>query len=296
MYLDYIHHLQYHKGYSKHTITSYKKDIEDFISFLELEYESLSLNQVNFQILRFFVSFLTNRGLSSRSINRKITAIKSFYEYKLKNGLVDVSPARGLQLLKVEKKVQVPFSEKEIESLLDNLEVFPNDFIGLRDRLIIELLYSTGVRRSELTNISWDDIDENQKTIKIFGKGSKQRIVPIIESLSKSLFNFKKETHKKFTLLPSKIFVNDQGKVITQNVVYNVVNSYFSRVSTKQKKSPHILRHSFAVHLLDSGAEINAIKELLGHTTLASTQVYLSANINKMKQVINQSHPRGDQN
>lgn len=295
MFGEFINYLQYQKRYSLHTVTSYQNDLEDFCSFIESEHNSCSISEINEQIIRGFIVSLIKSGLSNRTVNRKISSLRSFYKYRLQQKKDLHSPMQNVKSLKVPKEVQTPFSEEEINSLLDNNEMFPETFEGKRDHLMVMLLYTLGIRKSELLGLKWVDVDFGQKIIKVFGKRNKERLIPLLDEVALELDDFKKITSQYFTSISSKIFIDKNANELSQSIVYKLVNMYLSKVSTKHKKSPHILRHTFASHLLNSGAEISAIKELLGHESLASTQVYTHTNIKELKKVFNQSHPRGSE-
>lgn len=289
---DFIDYLQFEKKYSSHTITAYLKDLKDFQEFSWENYEYSKIISVNYAIIRSWIVSLVDAGISNRTVNRKISSLKTYYKFLLKTGQIEVSPLAKHKSLKTSKKIQVPFSENEIENVMTLLEA-ENTFEGMRDRLIIELFYSSGIRRAELINIKLNDIALLQKTLKVLGKRNKERIIPLLPSV---LVTVKKYLSLRGTLEEvvdkEYLFLTSKGVKIYENLVYRVINSYFSQVSEKVKKSPHILRHSFATHLLNEGADINSVKELLGHSSLASTQVYTQNSIAKLKEVYKKSHPR----
>jgi len=291
-FTSFISYLELEKNYSRHTITAYKKDLESFLEFALEEYEYSNIVAVNYSIIRSWIVKLVDSGISNNTVNRKISSLRTYYKYLLKIGDIDVSPLAKHKSLKVSKKLQVPFSEKEIENVLELLKE-ANDFNGVRNKLIVELFYSTGMRRTELVNLKLNDISLSQKTIKVLGKRNKERIIPLLPSVLESIkeyltFREKLETIKEASFL----FLTLKGVKIYETLVYRIINSYFSTASEKVKKSPHILRHSFATHLLNEGADLKAVKELLGHSSLASTQVYTHNSIAKLKQVYQNSHPR----
>ncbi|REE82824.1 integrase/recombinase XerC [Lutibacter oceani] len=287
---SFLSYLLIEKKYSKHTIIAYKKDLTDFKSFCLSEYESEDLIQINYSQIRSWIVELVNLKVSNRTINRKISSLKSFYKFLQKTKQIEVSPLVKHQVLKVSKKVQVPFSEKEIKDVL-SLKDEVADFEAVRNKLIVELFYSTGIRRSELIQIKIENIDFNNETVKVLGKRNKERYIPLIKTVQNSLKNylkFREEIQTKET----NLFLTKKGKKIYDTLVYRVINNYFSSVSSKVKKSPHVIRHSFATHLLNEGADLNSVKELLGHSSLASTQVYTHSSLGKLKEVYNQAHPR----
>ena len=293
-----IHHfleyLSFEKKYSQHTTTAYRNDLTSFQEFCSKEFDDSDIVTVNYSQIRNWIVSLVNDGISNRTINRKISSLKSYYKYLQKTKQILVSPLLKHQALKVAKRVQVPFSEKEIESVLSISEE-KNDFETVRNKLIVELLYSTGMRRSELSNLKTSDIDFNNQTVKVLGKRNKERYIPLLNSVLISLkeyqnFRLDIKTNESYLLLTKK------GKKIYDTLVYRIINNYFSTVSSKVKKSPHVIRHSFATHLLNEGADLNSVKELLGHSSLASTQVYTHSSLGKLKEVYNQAHPRSDKN
>lgn len=280
------------KNYSELTVKAYQNDLEDFTKFILEQYESEVIDDVNYPQIRNWIVFLVEKGLSNRSVNRKLSALNTFYKFLLKTGDIKLNPLSKHKALKVNKKIQVPFSESEITAVLDDL-CFDNSFEGLRNRLIIELFYSTGIRRIELVELKLSSINIDNKTLKVLGKRNKERIVPLLESVVHTINKYlvarielgyiKDENH---------LFLTKKGIKIYETLVYRIINDYFSRASSKVKKSPHILRHSFATHLLNQGADLNAVKELLGHSSLAATQIYTHNSIAELKKVHINSHPR----
>ncbi|RCS28122.1 integrase [Polaribacter sp. WD7] len=287
---SFLEYLTFEKKYSKHTVSAYKNDLTSFQDFLITEFNQENLLQVHYTQIRSWVVSLVDLKISNRSINRKVSSLKSFYKFLQKTKQVEVNPLSKHKALKVEKKVQVPFNQKEINQVISNVEN-ANDFVSVRNKLIVELFYSTGIRRTELIHVKEQDVDIAQKTIKVLGKRNKERYVPLLNSVIHTLHNY---LHLKaeYSTESKELFITEKGNKIYETLVYRIINSYFSKVSTKEKKSPHILRHSFATHLLNEGADINSVKELLGHSSLASTQVYTNTSLYKLKKVYNQAHPR----
>ena len=280
------------KKYSPHTVAAYTKDLERFFDFITNQYELSSLLSVNYSMIRSWIVFLVDTGISNSSINRKISSLKTYYKFLLKTDQISETPLAKHRALKVAKKVQIPFSQTEVE---DVLELFDqaNDFKTLRDKLIVELFYSTGMRRAELIGLRLSDVSEIQKTIKVLGKRNKERIIPLLPSVLTTITKYKIFRDALPCLGASnKLLLTSKGNPIYETLVYRVITRYFSEASLKVKKSPHILRHSFATHLLNQGAELNAVKELLGHASLASTQVYTHNSIDTLKQVYKNAHPR----
>ncbi|WP_298236908.1 tyrosine-type recombinase/integrase [uncultured Algibacter sp.] len=280
------------KNYSVLTVNAYKNDIQSFSEFIKEVYQSSSISHVNYPQIRRWIVSLVEKEISNRSINRKISALNTYYKFLLKIGDIELNPLAKHKALKTSKKIQVPFSEKEIESVLDYLQ-FDNSFEGVRDRLIIELFYSTGIRRIELVDLKLTSINFQNKTLKVLGKRNKERIVPLLESTVKSMHTYLEFRRKLERIKDSdKLFLTKKGIKIYETLVYRIINDYFSIASSKVKKSPHILRHSFATHLLNQGADLNAVKELLGHSSLAATQVYTHNSIAELKKVHVNAHPR----
>ncbi len=280
------------KNYSKLTVKAYQTDLESFQKFISEEYNSASIKNVNYPQIRTWIVNLVETGLTNRSINRKISSLNTYYKFLLKVGDVKQNPLAKHKALKTSKKVQIPFSEQEIETVLDALN-FDTSFEGLRDKLVIELFYSTGIRRIELVELKLSSIDLNRKTVKVLGKRNKERIVPLLTSVKETIERYLKERNSLPIIKDaSHLLLTKKGVKIYETLVYRIINDYFSQASTKVKKSPHILRHSFATHLLNQGADLNAVKELLGHTSLAATQVYTHNSIAELKKVHLKAHPR----
>ena len=279
------------KNYSKLTVNAYEKDLLSFKAFLDLEYSPSILSEVNYAQIRSWIARLVESKISNRSINRKISSLNSYYKFLIKLNLIDVNPLAKHKALKTSKKIQVPFSENEVAIVLDELE-YSNDFSGLRDRLMIELFYTTGIRRIELINLKLNAIDFENKTLKVVGKRNKERFVPLLDSVIKIIKDYLKERSLLSIKDNTALFLTTKGVKVYEMLVYRVINDYFSKASSKVKKSPHILRHSFATHLLNKGADLNAVKELLGHSSLAATQVYTHNSISELKKVYSNSHPR----
>lgn len=280
------------KNYSELTLKAYLNDLEDFNSFLEREFDNLPIEDVQYQQIRNWIVALVENGISNRSINRKTSSLNSFYKFLLKTKSIEVNPLNKHKALKVSKKVQVPFSEEEMRAVMEELNAV-TDFDGVRNRLIIELFYATGIRRIELVNLQLSNIDLANKTLKVLGKRNKERFIPLIDAVVLSIEMYLEERSKLESIKdPSFVFLTKKGIKIYESLVYRIINDYFSKVSSKVKRSPHILRHSFATHLLNHGANLNAVKELLGHSSLAATQVYTHNSIAELKKVYSNAHPR----
>lgn len=283
-------YLQLEKNYSPHTVLAYWNDIVSFESFNSLHFDQQNIDQANYNQIRSWIVSLVDADVSNVSVNRKIASLKAYYKFLLKTKQIESSPLLKHKALKTPKKIQIPFSEKEVDSVLEHFQN-PIGFEAKRDKLIIELLYTTGIRRTELIHLKLSNVNSN--TIKVVGKRNKERIIPILPVIICQFESYLQER----ALLENSIdqeylFLSKKGLKINESFVYRLINSYFSTVSEKVKKSPHILRHTFATHLLNNGADLNSVKELLGHSSLASTQVYTHNSLTELKKVYKQAHPR----
>ena len=287
----FLEYIQQEKRYSPNTITSYRKDLEDFLFFLMDREGMEELQKAEKKMVRNFIVFLSEKGLTKRSINRKISTLKSFYAFLQRISLISVSPVEGLSTIKFYPEKQILFSKEEMQDLSVILE---NGEVELLDRLIIEVLYQTGMRRAELCNLLLENVHFYRNEITVIGKGNKQRIVPVSPILMKELKVYNDEHRKPNSDADLYFFVTPKGKKITEKFVYLLVTRYLSAVSSKKKRSPHILRHSFATHILNNGAEISKVKKMMGHASLSSTQVYTNADIEQLKNIFNKTHPRGN--
>jgi len=298
-FTQFIDYLLLEKKYSAHTILAYRNDLDGFLVFVESNYDDLDLaagevgiKTVNYGIIRSWIVFLVDSGISNRSINRKISSLKSYYKFLLKTKQIEENPLAKHKALKMSRKLQVPFSEKEIDDVIQLLSE-EKGFEGLRNRLIVELFYATGIRRAELVNLKISQVSISEKTIKVLGKRNKERIIPLLPSIELTLNQYLREREDLSIIADEEfLLLSKKGIKIYETLVYRVINSYFSKASEKVKRSPHILRHSFATHLLNEGADLNAVKELLGHASLASTQVYTHNSMAQLKRVYKNSHPR----
>ena len=283
----FITYLSSEKRFSEHTIKSYATDLKQFTSFLSSEFQIIDeINEISFQIIRTWIASLLEKGLSPRSVNRKISTLKTYFKFLIREGELIENPMMKIVAPKSKKRLPVFIEEDQIASLLNEVQ-FETGFIGQRNKLIIELFYVTGIRLSELINIKISDVDFNNQSIKVLGKRNKERIIPLSSSMINGLNNFIVNNQKNHFL-----FTNLDGMKLYTKLVYRLVNKYIAKISSVNKKSPHILRHTFATHMLNNGADINAIKELLGHANLSATQVYTHNTIEKLKTVYKQAHPR----
>ena len=286
----FLEYIAVEKRYSEHTLISYKKDLEDFLLFVSDTEGTRDLAKIDKKVIRNFLVHLTENHFQKRSINRKLSSLRSFYLFLLKIGEIEVSPLESVSSLKFYAEKQIPMSEEEMAELSEILDEDTEHFL---EKAIIETLYQTGIRKAELCNLFFENVDFSSNEIKIKGKGNKERIVPISSVLAEILYKFT-EIRKPLPESEIYFFVRENGKKLSEKFVYSLVNSYLSMVTFKKKKSPHILRHSFATHVLNNGAEISKVKKLLGHSSLASTQVYTNGNIEQLKKVFNQAHPRAN--
>ena len=288
----FIDYLQIEKNYSSNTLSAYKKDLIEFKNFINENFDRYPIEHAEYKAIRLWIVELVNKNLSNRSINRKVSSLKSFYKFLVKTDTIGSSPLLAHSPLKQSKKIQVPFSKEEINSLLDS-DSFKNDFRGVLQKTIITFFYFTGVRRIELINIKESDINMGSSTIRIMGKRSKERIIPMLPKLKKSIVDYLHLRSQEFNKeILEYLFVSRSGSQLSEKYVYRTVNEYFKLVSPKVKKAPHVLRHSFATHLINEGADINSVKELLGHSSLSATQVYSHTSMERIKEVFKNSHPR----
>ena len=297
MYLEaFLNYLKLERNYSAHTILAYDADIQTFFNFLQEEYQIENPKLVEYVFIRAYVVHLSTRELSHRSINRKIASIKAYFKFLQKVGEIQISPLLKHKSLKIKKEIQIPFSPSEVNQVIENLSK-SDAFEGKRDYVIISIFYALGIRRSELINIKISDIDFSSHVIKVLGKRNKERLIPMIkwlEGLIEEYISLRARTwgsdHSPYLLLTNK------GDKLYETFVYRVIIRYFSEVSQKTKISPHMLRHTFATHLLNNGADLNAVKELLGHSSLAATQVYTHSGIAELGKVYKNAHPRNLKN
>ncbi len=285
-------YLQLEKHYSPHTVTAYLDDLGFFETFLKTEFGQEQLAEVIYSQIRSWIVSLVDAGISNTSVNRKIASLKCFYKFMLKTKQIAVSPLLKHKALKTPKKIQIPFSEKELDMVLHQIR-YPDGFEGVRDKLIIDLFYTTGIRRTELIHLKISNSNISGATLKVLGKRNKERILPILPIIATQMQAYLSERASLKQVKDSDFFfLTEKGVKLNDSLVYRLINHYFSNVSEKVKKSPHILRHTFATHLLNNGADINSVKELLGHSSLASTQVYTHSSLSELKKVYGNAHPR----
>ena len=288
---QFIHYLKFEKRFSPLTVTAYQKDLNQFLSFLDLpESDLLAVSHAE---IRGWMVALMDQGNEAKTINRKISSLRSFFKFLQRNEKITKNPMVQIKAPKIPKRLPVVITEQKMDHLLDGGFSFSNDFSGLRDRLIIELLYGTGIRLAELVGLKEGDVDTYQNQLKVLGKRNKQRIIPVHVSLANLIADYQqKKISQGYQDVSGTLIVTDSGKRVYPKFIYRTVRTVLSAISTQDKRSPHILRHSFATSLLNRGADLNAIKELLGHSSLAATQVYTHNSVEKLKLIYKQAHPK----
>jgi integrase/recombinase XerC len=285
-------YLELEKKYSLHTTNAYLHDVESFQAFNKTHFDQENIEQVNYSQIRSWIVSLVDSDISNVSVNRKMASLKAFYKFLLKIKQIEVNPLLKHKALKTPKTLQIPFSEKEVDDLLVQIET-PEGFEDIRNKLIIDLFYTTGMRRAELINLKMESVNLSNNTIKVLGKRNKERILPVLPIIVQQFSLYIKERKDLESIKDGAyFFLTKKGLKINESFVYRLINSYFSTVSEKVKKSPHILRHTFATHLLNNGADLNSVKELLGHSSLASTQIYTHNSLSELKKVYENAHPR----
>lgn len=289
----FIDYLERERNFSAHTIKAYERDLSQFQNYLNDSHDGVICAEVNYSLIRSWIVHLVDSGLANKTINRKVSSLKTYYKFLIKIKAIETSPLQTHVSLKEKHKRQLAFSEKEIEEVNDLLR--QECFNNYRERAIITLMYATGIRRAELIDLEEHQINWKARQIKVFGKRSKERILPVGDETIEALKQWKAERADMLGEKPAvKFFITDKGASLYPKWLYRLVKSYFSRVSSKTKCSPHIIRHSFATHLLNHGADLNSVKELLGHKSLNSTQIYARFNLNKLKKVYDTAHPRNN--
>ena len=285
-------YLQLEKKYSTHTVSAYLNDIVFFEVFNKEHFEQDNIEKVNYSQIRSWIVSLVDRNISNVSVNRKMASLKAFYKFLLKTKQIEVNPMLKHKALKTPKIIQIPFSEKELSDLMSQVGS-PVGFEETRDKLIVDMFYATGMRRAELIHLMMYNVDLTSNVIKVLGKRNKERIIPILPIVADQFRSYLDERDSVENIADADyFFISKKGLKLSESFVYRLINSYFSRVSEKVKKSPHVLRHTFATHLLNNGADLNSVKELLGHSSLASTQVYTHNSLAELKKVYGDAHPR----
>jgi integrase/recombinase XerC len=286
-------YLKYQKRYSKHTLQSYTDDLLQLNNYLEDKFDmkDAAVAQLTPSIIRSWLAYLKDKKLTSRSINRKISTLKSFFKYHIRMGALTQTPMTQVSSPKIEKRSPVFVKEKETDVLFKHVE-FADDWKGKTDRLLIELLYNAGLRSAEVISLKESQVDASKKVIKVLGKGNKERIIPVSQKLLGDIQQYISEKTGRGGEQPQQLLCTDSGRPLYAGYVYKAVKYHLNQVTTIQKKSPHVMRHTFATHLLNNGADLNSVKELLGHSSLAATQVYTHHTIEKLKDVHKKAHPK----
>lgn len=291
-YLDYLLKV---KSYSAHTIESYKTDLTYLAMFILCSFETNEIERVNPQILRSYLAHLTREGMTNKTINRKISAIRRFFKYLIQKDILQIDPSFQLHSLKVPKRLPTVVTPKALLRLLDDLTIDKSDYISYRNYLVVKMFYLTGMRRTELNYVKLTDIDFSRNVIKVLGKGNKERYIPISKDFSDEISNYIQVRTRTFEIISSDyLFLTDKGEPIYPKLIYRIVTTELLKITSADKRSPHVLRHSFATHVLDEGAQLNAIKDILGHANLSATQIYTHNSIEKIKNIYKKYHPKAN--
>jgi integrase/recombinase XerC len=289
---SFINYLKYEKRFSSHTVVAYKNDLDQFVQYCTAVVGEFIVNGVDTKLVRSWIVHLMEQELSPRSVNRKVSTVKSFFKFLMKEQIVENNPAINLPLPKIRKKLPNFVEENNLHHLLDD-GFFSDDFRGVRDKLIINLLYGTGIRLAELLQLKDTDINTKEYLIKVLGKRNKERVIPYPKSINNLLGLYVKLRNEQVETSSLRLLVTEKGKPVYEKLIYRVVKDNLSKVTSLEKRSPHVLRHTYATHLLNKGADLNAVKELLGHSNLAATQVYTHTTFEKLQGIYKQAHPRG---
>ncbi len=293
--VSFINYLKNEKRFSAHTVVAYKNDLDQFVGFCTKMIGDFVINEIDSRSVRNWVVSLMEGGVSPRTVVRKVSTVKSFFNFLMKEELITLNPTWGVPLPKVRKKLPEFVGANNMHHLLDD-GYYGNDFIGIRDKLIVLLLYGTGMRRAELIGLKESDFNKAERLVKVRGKRGKERLIPYLAEINNLLEQYVTIRNKEIGIKSDFLLVTNKGSQIYEKLVYRIVNANLSLVTLLEKKSPHVLRHSYATHLLNNGADINAVKELLGHSNLAATQVYTHTTFEKLQDSYKQAHPRGDKN
>ena len=289
----FLQYIKYEKGYSSHTFVSYQTDLLQFRDFVESRSIAFEPDRIDASLIREWIISLMEKGDAARSVNRKLSSLKSFYRFLKQHNLASHNPLKKIVAPKNKKQLPKFLKEDEMENLLDSYDgLFENDFEGMRDKLMIEMFYTLGIRLSELISIKDTDMDLNGKTVIITGKRNKQRLLPFGDKLKDSVLEYLKVRNEAVSSQCENLFIKEDGKKLYPVLVYRVVNKYITMVSSLSKRSPHVLRHTFATAMLNNGAELNVVKELLGHSNLAATEVYTHTTFEQLQKIYKQAHPR----
>jgi integrase/recombinase XerC len=287
----FLKYLQYEKNYSSHTVLSYKTDLEEFAAFVAEQGAVFNPAEINHKQIRLWIVALMDSGIAPRSVNRKMSALKSFYRFLLRRGLATTNPAKTIKALKTEKNLPFFFKESELDRVLDDSEIDETDFEACRNRLIIDMFYETGIRLSELVNLKDSDVDLSANTLKVLGKRNKERIVPFGNSLRTNIIMYR-TLRNDISSREDTLYIRKTGEKMYPRLVYQIVHDAMTAQSSLSKRSPHVLRHTFATSVLNAGAELNAVKEILGHASLAATQIYTHTTFEQLRNIYKKAHPR----
>jgi integrase/recombinase XerC len=290
---SFFNYLKFEKRYSPHTLVSYQNDINSFFLYVKEQFGEVKLSEITHSFVRSWLAGMKDKKMTAKSINRKISSLRSFFKHQLKQGIIQSTPMANVTAPKVSKRLPVFMKETETQQLIDTLDRSTEDWKTLNARVVITLFYATGMRLSELIGLREKQIDESRSQIRVLGKGNKERLIPVSRELLVMLDEYKQEKKKQFGDADDSLLVTEKGKRMYPRYAWQMVNKYLGESSTLDKKSPHVLRHTFATHLMNNGADLNAVKELLGHASLAATQVYTHNTIEKLKNVHKKAHPKG---
>ena len=290
---SFLEYLKYEKRYSVHTITSYQNDLAEFYNYLNRQFGKLNLKEIDHSYIRSWMADCKEKGLTSKSINRKISCLKSFFKYHLRRGAIDASPMIKVVSPKISKRLPVFVKEDDTRKMVEALNQATEDWKSLNARVLITIFYATGMRLSELINLKDKQVDFSRSHIKVLGKGNKERIIPVSKTILQMIKEYQQLKKKDFERTDDVLLVTEKGRKLYPKYAYLLVSKALGEASSLDKKSPHVLRHTFATHLMNNGADLNAVKELLGHSSLASTQVYTHTTIEKLKDIHKKAHPRG---
>ena len=290
----FLQYIKYEKAYSSHTFISYQTDMEQFAAFVEQQKGGFNPPEITANDIRSWILSIMDNGVGARSVNRKLTTLRTFFKYMMRHGVLSVDPTAKVKPPKMEKRLPVFLREEQVENLFDEFgNVFPDDFEGKRDRILLEILYNLGVRESELINLKDCDFDFNRNTVRVTGKRNKQRYIPFGDRLKKDILAYVDDRNSEVGPVEDGwLLVRKTGEQLYPVLVWRIVEKYISSVSTLSKRSPHVLRHTFATAMLNNGADIDAVKELLGHANLAATEVYTHTTFDRLRKIYKQAHPR----
>jgi integrase/recombinase XerC len=289
---SFLEYLKFEKRYSVHTLTSYQTDLLGFFSYLDIQFGNTPLKEIDHNYVRSWLAHLKSKKLNSKSINRKISSLKSFFKYHLRTGAIDATPMSKVISPKINKRLPVFVKEEDTKRLIKTLDQSTDNWKTLNAKMLIRIFYATGMRLSELINLKEKQIDFSRSRIKVLGKGNKERIIPVSKDMLEMIIDYQQQKKKNFEKTDQNLLVTEKGNRLYPKYAYLLVNQVLGSASTLDKKSPHVLRHTFATHLMNNGADLNAVKELLGHSSLASTQVYTHNTIEKLKDIHKKAHPK----